>query len=138
MSVNDFNQGIIDEFRANDGVVGGPFEGAPILLLHHFGRKSGAERVNPLAYQKVDEGWAVFGSKGGAPSHPEWYLNLLAHPDTSIEVSGETVPVHVREATGEERVRVWERQKELMPGFAEYEEKAEGRAIPVLILEPRA
>lgn len=135
--MNDFNQQIIDEFRANDGVVAGPFEGAPILLLHHFGRKSGAERVTPLAYQKVDKGWAVFGSKGGSPTHPEWYLNLLAHPDTSIEVADETVPVHVREATGGERDGIWSRQKELMPGFADYETKTEGRTIPVLVLEPR-
>ena len=135
--MHDFNQQIVDEFRSNQGVVGGPFEGAPILLLHHFGRKSGAERVSPLAYQKLDRGWAVFGSKGGAPEHPEWYLNLLAHPDTSIEVGEETVPVHVREAAGDERERIWENQKKLMPGFADYEEKAAGRKIPVLILEPR-
>ena len=135
--MNDFNQTIIDEFRSNDGVVGVPFEGAPIILLHHFGRKSGAERVSPLAYQKVDAGWAVFGSKGGAPEHPEWYLNLLAHPDTSIELGTETLPVHVREAEGDERDVIWEKQKVLMPGFAEYEEKAEGRKIPVVVLEPR-
>ena len=137
MSMNDFNQTIIDEFRSNDGVVGGPFQGAPILLLHHFGRKSGAERVTPLVYQQLDAGRAVFGSKGGAPHHPEWYLNLLAHPDTSIELGAETLPVHVREAAGEERDTIWAKQKAVMPGFAEYEEKAGGRKIPVVILEPR-
>jgi deazaflavin-dependent oxidoreductase (nitroreductase family) len=136
--MNDFNQNIIDEFRSNGGVVGGPFEGAPILLLHHFGRKSGAERTSPLAYQKLEKGWAVFGSKGGAPDHPEWYLNLLAHPDTSIEIGTETVPVHVRQAEGDERVKIWEKQKKVMPGFAEYEEKAGDRTIPVVVLEPRA
>lgn len=137
MAQNDFNQQIIDEFRANGGVVGGPFEGAPLLLLHHKGRKSGSDRVNPLAYQKVDKGWAVFASYAGAPVHPAWYHNLVADPDTSIEVGTETLPVRAREAEGAERQTIWDRQKELMPGFAEYEEKAGDRVIPVMVLEPR-
>jgi deazaflavin-dependent oxidoreductase (nitroreductase family) len=137
MAPNDFNQQIIDEFRQNAGRVGGPFQGAPILLLHHVGRKSGAEHVNPLAYQSVDGGWAVFASFGGAPSHPAWYHNLKAQPDTTAEVGTEMVPVRVREATGAEREAIWEKQKSLMPGFAEYEEKAAPRVIPVLILERR-
>ena len=134
----DFNAKIIREFRANTGKVGGPFEGAPILLLHHRGARTGKERVSPVVYQAVGDGFAVFGSKGGAPSHPDWYRNLLAHPDTDIEVGGDTVPVKARDLTGDERLPIWERQKELMPGFAEYEEKARGiREIPVVLLERR-
>ncbi|MDA8047875.1 MAG: nitroreductase/quinone reductase family protein [Actinomycetota bacterium] len=137
MAANDFNQQIIDEFRANGGVVGGPFEGAPLLLLHHRGRKSGEDRVNPLVYQKVDKGWAVFASFAGAPVNPAWYHNLSATPETTIELGTETLPVRVREARGEERDAIWARQKELMPGFAEYEEKAGDRVIAVVVLEPK-
>jgi deazaflavin-dependent oxidoreductase (nitroreductase family) len=135
---NDFNSGIIDEFRKNAGKVGGPFEGAPMLLLHHRGARTGTERVTPLVYQPVDDALAVFASKGGAPTHPDWYRNLLAHPDTDVEVGTETVAVRARELTGQERKRVWERQKQLMPGFGEYEEKAKAtREIPVILLERR-
>lgn len=137
MAVNDFNQQIIEEFRANAGAVGGQFEGAPLLLLHSVGRKSGQARTSPVVYQKVDGGWAVFASKGGATTHPEWYHNLVAEPDTTIEVGAETVTVQAREAAGEERERIWGKQKATMPGFAEYEEKAGDRVIPVIILEPR-
>ncbi len=133
---NDWNQRIIDEFRANEGTVGGNFEGHPLLLLHHVGRRTGMERVNPLAYQSLDDGrWAIFASKGGAPTHPHWYLNLLANPETVVEVGTETIPVRARVAEGDERERVWSRQKELMPGFAEYEAKTE-RTIPVVVIEP--
>jgi deazaflavin-dependent oxidoreductase (nitroreductase family) len=135
MAPNDFNQQIIDEFRNNHGVVGGPFEGAPLLLLHTVGRKSGAERVNPVAYQKVGDAWAVFASKAGAPTHPDWYHNLVSHGDATVEVGTETIPVRAREAAGEERDRIWEKQKTVMPGFAEYEEKTGGRVIPVVVLE---
>src|SRR5918912_374471 len=94
--VRNFNQDIIDEFRANDGKVGGGFAGAPMLLLHSTGAKSGAERVNPMVYQDVDGGWAVFASKAGAPTNPDWYHNLVAHPDATIEVGTETIPVTAR------------------------------------------
>lgn len=134
---DDFNQKIIAEFRANEGRVGGPFEGAPMLLMHHTGRRSGEERVTPVVYQKVDSGWAVFASFAGAPVHPAWYHNLMAAPETTIEVGTETVPVRVREATGSERDTIWEKQKAAMPGFSEYEEKAGSRTIPVLVFEPR-
>ncbi|HMC40934.1 MAG TPA: nitroreductase family deazaflavin-dependent oxidoreductase [Acidimicrobiales bacterium] len=137
MAPNDFNQSIIDEFRANGGVVGGPFEGAPVVLIHHTGRKSGEQRVNPLVYQKLDHGWAIFASFGGAPQDPDWYHNLLAHPATTAEIGTDTIPVTVRAATGAERAEIWERQKAAMPGFAEYEVKAAPRQIPVLVLEPR-
>ncbi|HWE54505.1 MAG TPA: nitroreductase family deazaflavin-dependent oxidoreductase [Acidimicrobiales bacterium] len=137
MAPADFNQQIIDEFRSNGGVVGGPFAGAPLLLLHTVGRKTGKERINPLAYQKVDAGWAIFASFAGAPTNPAWYDNLMARADATVEVGTDTLNVAVREATGDERDRIWARQKEVMPGFAEYEEKAGGRIIPVVVLEPR-
>ncbi len=137
MAPSDFNQKIIDEFRSNGGAVGGPFEGAPMLLLHSVGRRSGEERVNPLVYQQVGDEWAVFASFAGAPSDPAWYRNLIAHPDTSIEVGAQQVPVRARVAEGEERDRIWEKQKAAMPGFAEYEVKAGDRVIPVVILERR-
>lgn len=135
-SANDWNKQIIDEFRANGGKVGGPFEGAPMILVHHHGRRSGTERVNPLVCQPVDGGWAVFASKAGAPTDPDWYRNLKANPDTTVEYGTETHRVHAREAEGEERNRIWEAQKAANPGFAEYEEKAAPRVIPVVVLEP--
>lgn len=132
---NDWNKNIIEEFRANEGRVGGRFEGRPILLLHHTGAKSGVERVNPLAYQPLDDGAvAVFASKGGAPTNPDWYYNVVANPKAKVEIGTDTLEVTARVADGEERDRIWERQKELMPGFAEYEQKT-SRQIPVIVLE---
>jgi deazaflavin-dependent oxidoreductase (nitroreductase family) len=131
----DFNQQIIDEFRANDGVVGGPFEGAPMLLLHSTGAKSGAERVNPMVYQALGDRFAVFASKAGADTNPDWYHNLKANPQASIEIGADTVKVTAAEATGAERDEIWEAQKKAMPGFAEYEAKT-SRVIPVMILTP--
>ena len=135
--VNDWNRKIIEEFRTNGGKVGGRFEGAPMILVHHKGAKTGVERVSPLVYQPVGEGFAVFGSKGGAPTHPHWYLNLVAHPDTVVEVGADTIPVRARVAEGEERETNWSKQKELMPGFAAYEKTTGGREIPVVVLERR-
>jgi deazaflavin-dependent oxidoreductase (nitroreductase family) len=137
--MDDFNTQVINEFRANGGKVGGGFAGAPLLLLHHQGAKTGKTRVNPLAYLPVGDAYAVFASKAGAPSHPHWYLNLKAHPDVEIEVGADTVEVSAREAEGKERDEIWTRQKAEMPGFAEYEEKAKGvRQIPVIVLERRS
>lgn len=133
--VTDWNQRIIDEFRANEGRVGGNFAGMPMVLLHHRGAKTGIERINPLAMQKVEGGYAVFASKGGAPTNPDWYYNLLANPEAEIEVGTETIPVRAREARGEERERIWEKQKRDRPSFADYERKT-SRQIPVIILEP--
>jgi deazaflavin-dependent oxidoreductase (nitroreductase family) len=133
----DWNQNIINEFRANNGVVGGPFEGASLLLVHHTGAKSGKERVNPLAYQDLDNGYAVFASKGGAPTNPDWYYNLIANPDTEVELGSEIIPVRARVAESEERERIWNEQKRRAPGFAQYEKTTGGRTIPVVILEPR-
>ena len=121
--MDDFNTRVIDEFRANGGRLGGGFAGAPVLLLHHKGAKSGTERVNPLAYQAVGVDFAIFASKAGAPTNPDWYHNLVAHPDTVVEVGDETVPVVARVAGDEEREPIWEAQKKAMPGFAEYESK---------------
>jgi deazaflavin-dependent oxidoreductase (nitroreductase family) len=131
----DWNQRIIEEFRANEGRVGGPFEGAPLLLLHHTGARTGTERVNPLAYQKLPEGYAVFASKGGAPTNPDWYHNLIANPKARIEVGTETFDVVARVAGDEERERIWGEQKRRMPAFADYEHTTT-RAIPVVVLEP--
>ena len=131
---NDWNQRVIDEFRANDGKVGGMFEGAPLLLLHTTGARTGLDRVHPLMYQQVGDELAVFASNAGAPKHPDWYFNLLAEPDGEIETGSETVGVHARVAEGEERDRIWEAQKERFPNFAEYELTTEGREIPVVLL----
>lgn len=133
----DFNAKVIDEFRANGGRVGGMFAGMPILLVHHTGAKSGAERINPVAYLRDGERYAVFASKGGAPTNPAWYHNLMAHPDTTIEVGDRTLAVHASEATGEERDRLFRDQAERLPQFAEYEQKT-SRTIPVLVLTPVA
>jgi deazaflavin-dependent oxidoreductase (nitroreductase family) len=136
--VSDWNQQIIDEFRANQGRVGGPFEGAPMVLLHHTGRRSGTERVTPLVYLPDDSDPAtiyVFASKAGAPNHPDWYHNLVAAGTTTVEVGTETYPVTVTEVSGEERDRRYAAQVARMPGFGEYAEKTAGiRTIPVLRL----
>ncbi len=133
---SDFNGKIIAEFRANGGKVGGPFAGSDILLLHHTGARSGTERVSPLAYQRVGESFAAFASKAGAPENPAWYHNLLANPDTSIEVGTETIKVRARVAEPAERDVIWDRQKERAPHFAQYEQKAAPRKIPVVLLDP--
>ena len=133
--VNDFNQRIIEEFRANGGKVGGPFHGAPLLLIHTTGAKSGRERVNPVMYRPVEGAFAVFGSKGGAPTNPDWYHNLLAHPEATVEVGTETIPCRARVLTGAERNAIWTAHKTENPGFAGYEQVT-SREIPVIILEP--
>ena len=131
----DWNSKIIAEFRANGGKVGGPFEGAPLLLLHTVGAKTGQPRVTPVMYQDIGDGVAVFASKAGAPTNPAWYYNLLASPRASAEIGAGTVEVVAREADGAERDRIWEAQKRDYPGFADYERKTT-RQIPVIILEP--
>ena len=134
--MTDFNQEIIEEFRANGGRVGGRFEGAPLLLLHHRGAKSGKEYVNPLMYQDLGGGsLAIFASKGGAPTNPDWFHNLRANPNTKIELGADTVDVVARVASNEDRDRIWEAQKRAYPNFAEYERSAGGRTIPVVVLD---
>jgi len=137
--MSDWNTSVIEDFRANGGKVGGGFEGIPMLLLHHRGRTSGTERVTPLVYLPHGDDFVIFGSKAGAPAHPDWFHNLVANPDTVVEVGTETVDVRVRVAEGDERNRLFAAQKAAMPGFEEYEQKTAGiREIPVVILERRS
>ncbi|HEX4493430.1 MAG TPA: nitroreductase family deazaflavin-dependent oxidoreductase [Acidimicrobiia bacterium] len=131
--VNDHNRTIIDEFRANGGKLGGNFEGAPMLLLHSTGARSGQPRVNPMMYLQDGDRLVVFASKAGAPTNPDWYHNLVAHPDASVEVGEETVPVHATVLIGAERDRLFAKQAQLYPGFKEYEERTT-RVIPVVAL----
>ena len=135
--MSDWNAAIIDEFRARGGKVGGQFEGAPLLILHTTGARSGKERVTPLVYQPVGDALAIFASKGGAPTSPDWYHNLVANPKVTVEVGTETLERTARVADGDERERIWTAQKQLMPGFAEYEANTT-RQIPVVILEADA
>lgn len=132
--MNDFNRKVIEEFRANAGKVAGPFEGAAMILITTTGAKSGQERVAPLVYQADGDRMVIFASKAGAPTSPDWYYNLVAHPGAIAEIGTEKFPVTARVAEGEERDRLWNRQKELSPGFAAYEAKTT-RTIPVVILE---
>jgi deazaflavin-dependent oxidoreductase (nitroreductase family) len=134
-SPNDFNARVIEEFRANAGRVGGPFEQMPLLLLHHVGAKSGTDRINPVAYHQDGNRYVVFASKAGAPTNPDWYHNLKAHPDTTIEVGTETLGVRADEAADEERDRLFNAQAERSPQFAEYQRNTE-RVIPVIVLTP--
>jgi deazaflavin-dependent oxidoreductase (nitroreductase family) len=133
---NERNAAIIAEFRANGGRVGGRFEGAPLVVLHHRGARSGAERTTPLMYLPVDGGYAVFASNAGGAQHPAWYHNLAVDPHTTVEVGDRVEAVVAREALGDERDSIWERQKSFAPGFADYERSAAPRAIPVVVLEP--
>jgi len=134
--MSDWNNEVIEEFRANDGAVGGHFEGRPLLLLHHQGARTGTRRVSPLMYQKVGSDFAVFASKGGADANPSWFHNLRANPETTIEVGGETIEVRAHEVQGDEREAIWERQKRDYPQFGDYEQKTAREAIPVLVLRP--
>jgi len=134
--MSNWNTAIIDEFRANEGRVGGNFEGAPMLLLHTVGARSGEPRVNPMVYRREGDAYIVFASKAGAPTNPDWYHNLVAHPDIEAEIGADTVTLTARVAEGEERERLWSAQKQVMPGFADYERKT-SRQIPVVVLEPR-
>ncbi|MBV9007535.1 MAG: nitroreductase family deazaflavin-dependent oxidoreductase [Solirubrobacterales bacterium] len=135
-STADYNQRIINEFRANRGKVPSWGGTSPLLLVHHRGARSGVERVNPVAYLEENGRYVIFASKAGARTNPGWYHNLKAHPETVIEVAGETVPVTVREVRGEERDRLFAAQVERSPQFAEYQQKTD-RLIPVLVLIPR-
>jgi deazaflavin-dependent oxidoreductase (nitroreductase family) len=131
----DFNTKIIEEFRANDGQLGGNFTGAPVLLLHTTGAKSGREYVNPMMYRQLDGGYAVFATKAGAPTNPDWYHNLVANPDVKAEIGTQTLAMTARVPDDAEREPIWTAQKEEYPGFAEYERQTT-RKIPVVILEP--
>ena len=137
----DWNTNIIEEFRANEGRVGGYFEGASMLLLHTKGRRTGTERINPVVYLPDDERFVVFGTANGTPTDPDWIRNLEANPETTIDVGTETIPVRatafLRE--GPEHDDLYARQVERRPGFADYIDMVKGhRQIPVVILERTA
>ena len=136
MSTADYNTQVINEFRENGGRVGGMFGSMPLLLLHHVGAKSGTERVSPVAYLEDGGRYAVFASKAGAPENPAWYHNLMAHPDTRIEIGGQTIEVTASEAQNEERDRIYAEQAKRLPQFGEYEQKTT-RKIPVVLLTPK-
>lgn len=133
----EWNTAVIDEFRANNGKVGGRFEGAPLLLLHTMGAKSGVERINPLAYTKDGERFIIIASKGGAPTHPDWYYNVLATPGVTVEVGDEHFPARATAAEEPERTRLFEQMAAVMPGFADYQRNV-SRTIPVIVLERTA
>jgi len=131
---NNWNQTIIDEFRANAGQVGGAFAGKTLLLLHTVGAKSGEERINPVACIADGEHLVIFASKAGAPTHPDWYYNILAHPLVTVELGTEQFQAQAEIATEPERTRLYHRMVEVMPGFAEHQQKTT-RVIPVITLK---
>lgn len=132
--MSDWNTKVIEEFRATGGKVGGQFDGAPLLLLHSTGAKSGQDRVAPVMYLADGDDLVVFASKAGADTNPDWFHNLKANPDTRVEIGPDTVAVRARVAEGEERDRLFDRQKAAYPGFADYEAGTD-RVIPVVVLE---
>jgi deazaflavin-dependent oxidoreductase (nitroreductase family) len=132
----DFNAQTIDEFRKNHGRVGGPFKGAPLLLLHTVGRRTGRPRVHPVMYLKDGERYLVFASKGGADVNPDWYHNLKANPDVQIEVGDETLDARAEEILGREHDSLYARQAALYPQFADYQRRTK-RVIPVIALTKR-
>ena len=131
--MSDWNTQIIEEFRANEGRVGGQFKGAPMILIHHLGARSGTERVSPLVYFPDGDRMVIVASAGGAPKNPDWYHNLKAHPRITVEVGAETFEVDATELTGDERAALWTRIVERMPGFADYQGKVT-RQIPLIAL----
>ena len=134
MIMSDFNSSIIEEFRASGGKVSGQFEGAPLLLLTSTGAKSGATRVNPMMYLDDGKRLYVFASKGGAPTNPDWYHNLVARPHATVEVGEDRFEVAATVLAGAERDEIFQRQASLYPGFAEYQAMT-SRTIPVIALE---
>src|SRR5437868_8872910 len=129
-----YNQAVVDEFRDNRGQVTGMFAGAPLVLLTTTGAKSGTRRTTPVVYTRDGDRLVVIASKGGAPTHPDWYHNLVAHPEVTVELPEETFDARARVAEGPERERLWRAQAALMPNFDEYQ-KATTRKIPVVVLE---
>ena len=132
---NDFNQQMIDEFRANHGVVSGPFEGAPMILVTHTGAKSGARRTTPLVHTRDGERYVIIASMGGAPTSPAWFHNIKANPKVTVEVGDDTFEAEALVLTeGPERQRLFDQQAALMPNFTEYQQKTD-RLIPVVVLD---
>lgn len=134
VDVHAFNQNLIEEFRANGGKVGGMFEGWPVLLLTTTGAKSGRLLTSPVVYLPAGDRLLVFASKGGAPTNPAWYHNLVANPTVTVEVGAETYQATAKVLTGEERDRLYQKQVEAIPVFGEYQQKS-SRVIPVIALE---
>jgi deazaflavin-dependent oxidoreductase (nitroreductase family) len=130
---NEFNAGIIEEFRENEGKVGGMFEGAPLVILHTKGARSGAERLAPLMYLPYEDRMFVFASKAGSDSHPDWYHNVKANPSVTIEIGAETQSRTAVELDPDERDRIYSVQGSRVPQFAEYQAGTE-RIIPVIEL----
>ena len=133
--VNNWNKKIIEEFRANGGKVGGNFAGRTLLLLHTKGAKSGQERINPVAYTKDGDNLVIIASKGGSPKNPDWYHNIVANPQITVEVGAEQLQVEAKIAPEPERTRLYDQMATIMPGFAEYKTKTT-RQIPVIVLIP--
>ncbi|SRR6266487_3219264 len=133
--VNDRNKNIVEEFRSNEGKVGGRFEGRTLLLLHTKGAKSQRERINPVAYIKDGDRFVVIASKGGAPTNPDWYYNILANPLVTVEVGRDMFPARARVAEEPERTRLYNEMVKVMPGFDDYRRKTT-RVIPVIMLTP--
>jgi deazaflavin-dependent oxidoreductase (nitroreductase family) len=133
--LNEFNRRIIEEFRANEGKVGGMFQNAPVLLLTSTGAKSGQARTTPVVYTRDDGRFVIIASKGGAPTNPAWYHNLRANPKATIEVGTEAIPVKATITEGPERDRLFDAMSRVMPGFADYQRNTK-RVIPVVVLEP--
>ncbi|MGF1646143.1 MAG: nitroreductase family deazaflavin-dependent oxidoreductase [Kineosporiaceae bacterium] len=131
--MNDWNRQIIDEFRANEGRVGGRFHGAPMILIHHVGARTGTERVNPLVYLPDGNRMIIAASNAGRVKDPDWYANVMTHPRLTVEVGTETFAVDATELLGQERDEVWQRLVEAMPGFGEYQRGLD-RRIPLLAL----
>ncbi|MFL5660826.1 MAG: nitroreductase family deazaflavin-dependent oxidoreductase [Ktedonobacteraceae bacterium] len=133
-SPNDWNKQIIEEFHANGGKVGGQFAGANLLLLHTRGAKSNQPRINPLAYFKNGDNFVIIASKGGAPSNPDWYYNILAHPEVTLEMGTERFNAHATVPERQERDRIFANVAKQAPGFGEYQQKTP-RIIPVVVLK---
>jgi deazaflavin-dependent oxidoreductase (nitroreductase family) len=131
--MSDMNQKVIEEFRANDGKVGGFFANNTLLLLHTTGAKSGKERINPLVTFEDRDRLVIIASKGGAPSHPDWYHNIVANPVVNVEYGTESFQAQAAVASEPERTRLYEIMETKMASFTEYKEKA-GRVIPVVTL----
>ena len=133
---NDWNRQTIEAFRANGGKVGGIWEGRPLLLLTTIGAKSGRRLTSALMYLREDDRLLVFASKGGAPTNPDWYYNLLAHPELTVEVGNETYDAIATPVTGEERDRIYARWAQMYPQYGEYQRNTT-RTIPVIALQRR-
>ena len=132
-SPNERNKAIIEEFRVNAGKVGGPFAGKTLLLLHTIGAKTGREHTNPVAYVTDRDRFVIIASKGGAPTNPAWYHNLLARPHVTIEVGVEKFAVIASVASEPARTRLYDKMVAMMPVFAEYRLRT-NRVIPVILL----